>query len=104
MCVNFIYDNLGLYLATNNLKAHLRTLCVVDILIQDLEFNCIFDIEVRKDDGDRIAGGKLFADALESRAHCLPLSIYRLSIIILELLLCAYHLIRYHQGLHLLNS
>ena len=104
MCVNFIYDNLGLYLATDNLKAHLWTLSVVDILIQDLKLYCIFDIKVRKDDGDRIASGKLFTDALESRAHCLPLSIYRLPIIMLELLLSAYHLIRYNQGLHLLNS
>ena len=104
MSVNFVDDDLGLNLATNDLKAHLRALRIVDMLVKELELDGIFDIEVRKDDGDRIASGKLFADALESRAHCLPLSIYRLSIIILELLLNANPLIRYHQLLHLLNN
>ena len=81
--VDFIYDDLGLNLATNNLKAHLRTFGIVDILIQDLELNSIFYIEVRKDDCDRVARAELFTDALKGRARCLPLGIYRL--------------LRYHQ-------
>ena len=78
MSVDFIDDDLGLYLATDNLKAHLRTLRAVDILVKDLELNGIFDIEVRKDDCDCVARGKQFADALESRTHGLPLHAYPL--------------------------
>ena len=55
MSVDFINDDFGLYLATNYLKAHLWTLRIVDILIQDLELDSILDIEVRKDDCDRVA-------------------------------------------------
>ena len=90
MSVDFIYDNLGLNLATNYLKAHLWTLRIVDILIQDLELYGIFDIKVRKDDCDCVTCAKLFANTLERRTYFLPLD--------------AYPLLWHHQRLHLLNS
>ena len=97
MSVDFINDDFGLYFATNYLKAHLRTLRIVDILIQDLKLDSIFDIEERKDDCDCVTRGKFFADVLERRTHFWPYNILRL-------LLNANPLLRYHQRLHLLNS
>ena len=65
MRVYVINANFRLHLTPHDLVAHLRRLFVVHVSIEDLEFDCIFDVEVGEDDRDGVARRELSTDGQE---------------------------------------
>ena len=55
MWVYVIDANFWFYLTPNDLVAHLRGLLVVHMPVKNLEFDCVFNIEVGEDDCDSVA-------------------------------------------------
>ena len=84
MRVYIINANFRLYLPSHDLVAHLRRLFVVHVPVQNLEFDCVFDVEVGEDDRDGVARRKLSTDGQERWtwlwlvSHCLVVIDYLL--------------------------
>ena len=87
MRVYVINANFRFYCTPYDLVAHLGRLLVVHVPVQNLEFDCVFDVEVGEDDRDGVARRELTTDGQERWTWQWPVSHCLYTLVVIDYLL-----------------